>query len=74
MGVTILPGLLRQLMVVNRQAGEWMLLSHPGVFPLDIFGSLFCYNTASSVIMLENVSGTKLVADWISCTLIPIQH
>ena len=38
-------------MVVNRQAGESMFIGHPGVFPLDTFGSLFCYDSASSVIV-----------------------
>ena len=46
MGVTVLSGLLGQIMVVNSQAGDWMLLSHPGVFPLDTCRSPVCYNSA----------------------------
>ena len=47
--LTVLPHLLGQITVVNRQGGEWILLGNPGVFPLDTFGSLVCYNSTSSV-------------------------
>ena len=51
MGVASLPGLLLQLTVVNRKAGDLICHIHPGVFPIDTFVSLFCYNRASSVIV-----------------------